>query len=226
MPRLRKRPAPLANTFSKPSFTKTLFSPFFKLSPRLRDEPANVQADPNTLTSPSVPTTDDRAAHSKKAWLREVYSATDATSTMFGYRNVNVRAIHVCRSLNAPQDNQEGTEAVADVKDMFLRSQPDITDSSTSTTDIYVDRFVNSKNEPINDDAWVVETASSIVTLIGVLARKGVAMNVLGLLELLCMGSKGQDKAIAEQRKLYLDLVEFELRRMFDVAVLNGSEVW
>jgi len=65
-------------------------------------------------------------------------------------------------------------------------------------------RFVNSKGKFGNDEQWVSETASSIFMLMSVLARKEVAINVLGLLRLLATGSTGK---INVKRKFYLDLV-------------------
>lgn len=217
---VRKRPAPLQNHASKSTFTKALFSPFFKSSSRLVYEPSDV---PSTPSHTSASTRAKSPSGMNTTWVREVWDATDAVACMFGYRNILIRAMQICRCLNAAEGSQQSKEHVEDLKAMFLKGQTDVQTADESDTEgSNASRFVSTKGEFINDDQWIQEAFSSVVTLMGLLARKEIVLNVFGLFELLAMGSR--DKTSAEKRKMYLDLVEFELRKRFDVAVLNGSE--
>lgn len=159
------------------------------------------------------------------AWLDQVWDCMDDVVRLLEWREISTKPIHISRSLAKVKGTKEAD--LIEARRVLHREESAGTGASPSKEDQVCresQMFVNKKDEFINDDQWCISTADALCRLLACLCVRKVAMNVFTFLELVA----GSNKATLQlnPRKMYLDLIGFELYAHAPIAVLRGEEVW
>lgn len=162
---------------------------------------------------------------SHELWLDQVWDCIDDVARMLGWREISTHPIHVSRCLVKLQKTDDAD--FLDARRVLYRDAP--TDASIlarkeEQISYESSLFVNKKDQFINDEKWCVSVADSFSRLLAILAINKIAMNVFAFLELLAIANKGEMQS--DDRKMYLELVGFELYSRASIPVLRGEEVW
>lgn len=158
-------------------------------------------------------------------WLDQVWECMDDIARMLEWREITTIPIHISRSLVSVNETKD--EDLVDARHVLYREEPTITVQSIQNKERQMSQesslFVNSKDEYINDDQWCSAVADSFCRLLANLAINKVGMNVFCFLELVDHANTA--KLHPDQRKMYIELVGYELHKRTSIAVLRGEEL-
>lgn len=160
-----------------------------------------------------------------ESWLDQLWECIDDVVRMLGWRDISTKPIHVSRCLVNVKDADDAD--FLDARHVLYRNEP--TDAAfcarrEEVVSYESSHFLDKKDEFANDEQWCVSVADSFSHLLATLAIKKIAMNVFAFLELLAVANKSEFHT--GDRKIYLQLVGFELYTRASIAVLRGEEVW
>lgn len=158
-------------------------------------------------------------------WLDQVWECMDDVARLLEWREITTKPIHLSRSLISVEETKDAD--LVDARHVLNRDEPTITVELMKNKEKQHSHesslFVNKKDEYINDEQWCAAVADSFCRLLGTLAINKVAMNVFGFLDLLALANTAITHT--DDRKMYIELVGFELHSRASIAVLRGEEL-
>lgn len=159
-------------------------------------------------------------------WLDQVWECMDDVVRLLGWREMSTAPIHLSRCLTSVSKIEDAN--LADARHVLYRDQPVLTVEAAKNKEQQLScessLFVNKRDEYINDDQWCASAADSFCRLLATLAINKVGMNVFAFLELLTLTNTA--RLHCDERKMYIELVGFELHARASIAVLRGEDLW
>lgn len=162
---------------------------------------------------------------SHEMWLNQVWDCMDDVVRMLEWREITTKPLHISRCLVKVKDTNDAD--FLDARRLLYRGESTVKPIPVKSKEDQISQesllFINKRDEYINDEKWCTSVADSFSRLLATLAIKKIAMNVIALLELLTVANTAIIHP--DDRKMYLELVGFELYARASIAVLRGEEV-